>query len=274
MADGSTWISSGGNLLSSAINSITNAVLQKKQNEFNAQQAEAQNQFNLDMWNKQNEYNSPSSQMERLVEAGLSPNLAYGNVSSGNNSSAPEQVAPSKGVPNMAFNVGGLTQLALAIQNQVEKNKAIKLDNLEKASRLASQEAIGLNNINADYSYSSKTPLWKKQINRLLGRSTAGLKEFNYKIQDALMATPELRNQIMSGNVSLYPFRRALLSSQTNINTARNLYQNMLNNWFKADRIFNYSNGFLNTISHFIPKANFNIHKGGYNNQTLHSFIK
>lgn len=39
---------------------------------------ELENQFNLDVWNMQNEYNTPSAQMLRYQDAGLNPNLIYG----------------------------------------------------------------------------------------------------------------------------------------------------------------------------------------------------
>lgn len=44
---------------------------------------ERQRQSNLDLWNMQNQYNSPASQMSRYRDAGLNPNLIYGqqNVS-------------------------------------------------------------------------------------------------------------------------------------------------------------------------------------------------
>nr|QJB19785.1 MAG: DNA pilot protein [Microvirus sp.] len=50
----------------------------------------------LEMWNRANEYNSPKQQMERLADAGLNPNLVYGNGSVvGNTSTAtPQYKAP------------------------------------------------------------------------------------------------------------------------------------------------------------------------------------
>ncbi len=39
--------------------------------------------YNQAQWNRENEYNSPTSQMSRLREAGLNPNLVYGQSASG-----------------------------------------------------------------------------------------------------------------------------------------------------------------------------------------------
>lgn len=44
---------------------------------------EREKAYNLDLWAKQNEYNSPKAQMQRLEEAGLNPNLMYGQGTTG-----------------------------------------------------------------------------------------------------------------------------------------------------------------------------------------------
>lgn len=48
----------------------------------------------LQMWNLANQYNSPTSQMARFKEAGLNPNLIYGQGSAGNASQLPKYQAP------------------------------------------------------------------------------------------------------------------------------------------------------------------------------------
>lgn len=77
--------------------------------------AAQQNEYNLQMWNLQNEYNSPQNQMRRFEEAGLNPNLIYGQGNAGNASSAPQMVTPeapklSKEMAELgkAFNIEGL----------------------------------------------------------------------------------------------------------------------------------------------------------------------
>lgn len=63
-------------------------------NQGNMELAQYQNEANIDMWNRQNEYNTPLQQMERLKEAGLNPNLMYGQGNTGNASSAPQMQRP------------------------------------------------------------------------------------------------------------------------------------------------------------------------------------
>ena len=52
-------------------------------NQLNYQMFNEQNQWNLDQWNRENEYNSPSAQMQRLIQAGINPMFAVGQISAG-----------------------------------------------------------------------------------------------------------------------------------------------------------------------------------------------
>lgn len=52
----------------------------------NADQA---NEHELEMWRLNNEYNTPEKQMQRYIEAGINPALAYQNITGGNSGSAP-----------------------------------------------------------------------------------------------------------------------------------------------------------------------------------------
>lgn len=60
-----------------------------KEQYFNYLSAEQANQHELDMWRLNNEYNTPKAQMQRMIDAGINPAAAYGQVSSGSASSAP-----------------------------------------------------------------------------------------------------------------------------------------------------------------------------------------
>lgn len=73
----------------------TNIRLQREQNEWNAQQAAKANQWNLEQWQREAEYNSAKAQMQRLEEAGLNPNLMYGQGSPGTAGQVRSEVAAS-----------------------------------------------------------------------------------------------------------------------------------------------------------------------------------
>lgn len=61
------------------IGGFTSLVNQQNINTANKQMAEKAYERDVEMWNRQNEYNNPASQMSRLKEAGLNPNLVYGS---------------------------------------------------------------------------------------------------------------------------------------------------------------------------------------------------
>lgn len=74
--------------------------MQQKQFDWQREENERAFQRNLQMWNQQNAYNSPAAQMQRLEEAGLNPNLAYGNLASGQAGSPPQLEAAN--VPQLS----------------------------------------------------------------------------------------------------------------------------------------------------------------------------
>lgn len=99
-----------GGLISGAA-SLASSLIQNQGSKKSQQRA---NQYNLDQWNRTNAYNHPSQQMARLQEAGLNPNLIYGN--SGNTqvgNAAP--VTPAKAadykMDNPLSDLGAFAQL-------------------------------------------------------------------------------------------------------------------------------------------------------------------
>ena len=52
--------------------------------------ADRLNKQSLEAWNMQNEYNTPANQVQRMLDAGLNPNLFYSQGNVGNANSAPE----------------------------------------------------------------------------------------------------------------------------------------------------------------------------------------
>lgn len=73
----------------------TNIQIARDTNEANRQLAQYEWNKNLEMWNLQNLYNSPASQMQRFKQAGLNPNLIYGQGNAGNATTLPRYSAPT-----------------------------------------------------------------------------------------------------------------------------------------------------------------------------------
>lgn len=93
-------------LIGSAVNGIASLFGQSKGNQSAIKAVQEQNagnmalaeygyQKDLEMWQRQNEYNLPVNQIQRLKDAGLNPNLAYGMGNVGNANSSPNYSAPS-----------------------------------------------------------------------------------------------------------------------------------------------------------------------------------
>lgn len=97
---------------------------------------EKSRQWNAEMWQKQNEYNTPSAQIGRLIDAGLNPALAYGDITgalaqSVNGSYAPASTNPHQGAMSMVeaaklFQQQSITNSQVELnQSQAEANQAL-----------------------------------------------------------------------------------------------------------------------------------------------------
>lgn len=122
------------------LQSQSNLQNQKDLAKYSAQMQMALNQqtqdYNLQMWNLTNEYNSPKAQMQRYKDAGLNPNLIYGQ--SNTTGMAPMMDAPKYDAgqyhPVDKSAMRQQAQLALMEFNQRIKSQA--LDNELKREQL------------------------------------------------------------------------------------------------------------------------------------------
>lgn len=80
----SALIYGGAAALGAGANSFGQARLNKKNRQWSEKMYNKQYNDNLAFWAMQNQYNSPQAQMQRFQEAGLNPNLIYGQGNSGN----------------------------------------------------------------------------------------------------------------------------------------------------------------------------------------------
>lgn len=82
----------------------------------------------LDMFNRQNEYNTPENQMKRFQQAGLNPNLIYGQGNAGNSPVITPKYEPARNVaPQVELN-----QLLLALD---ARQKAAQIQQVEAQTR-------------------------------------------------------------------------------------------------------------------------------------------
>lgn len=137
----SAAIAGGATLAASGINAASVGKTNKKTRKFISQQYDKQVQDNIRLWQMQNEYNSPQAQMQRLTDAGLNPNLVYGN------GATTEAGAISKGEMKQwnpeapQFDIGGAAMNAIQSYNSFEMKQA-QVDNAKAQNDILRQEAL------------------------------------------------------------------------------------------------------------------------------------
>ena len=158
----------------------------EKNRQYNWLLAKQQNEWNIQQWERANEYNNPLNQMNRLKQAGLNPNLVYGN-GAGQSVAAPNPQLTS-GAPSTPQDMSLLAQRPTvgqvinqslqnrAIQAQIEKTEAEAdnartkngLDKVELRTKQALERLFGdpdliLNDPDVMYN-----PLVQKELSELL----------------------------------------------------------------------------------------------------------
>nr|QJB19625.1 MAG: DNA pilot protein [Microvirus sp.] len=138
-----SWLGAIGGVAQSFINRETDRRNMIRQNEMNMKMSDLEYKRNLELWNMNNQYNTPKAQMARYGDAGLNPNLIYGQGSSGNSGSifryqAPEQRATRQPIDVMgALSAYQDVRMKQAQTNNVEQqNRNIKLDGDLKQKQL------------------------------------------------------------------------------------------------------------------------------------------
>lgn len=127
------------------VDTTANILMTERQNRLNREENERNRAYNREMWELQNAYNHPAAQMERLIEAGLNPNLLYGTPDiAGNNANAPEGSKTHYERPSdidmlgMAMNAQQFSKendlYNLKIEEQELENEAKRLDNVRRGN--------------------------------------------------------------------------------------------------------------------------------------------
>lgn len=131
------FIAAGAELLGQGIGAISQGIQNRKQRQWNEKMYHWQRSDAINDWVRQNEYNHPSSQMARLREAGLNPNLVYGNGAT--TTAAPIRSTESKAWNPKApeFNPG--SSLAAYFETQARQQT---IDNLRQQNTVLANEAI------------------------------------------------------------------------------------------------------------------------------------
>jgi len=168
----------------------------KKQNQWNKQQADIKYQRDQEMWNKANEYNSPGQQMLRYKQAGLNENLIYGQGSPGLTSNA----LPQYNAPEGEFKLPQVNTSAMPLLSQYQdiKNTIQQRDNLKAQEEYTrTQNNIGLISLaDATAKYNANSPYYPELAK--YGRNYA-YNNANQKAYDSQVASNKatLSNYLM-----------------------------------------------------------------------------
>lgn len=194
-----------GGLLGSISNSSTNAA--------NMKLAKYQYEKNLEMWNLQNEYNSPVKQMERLKEAGLNPNLVYGNGSVVGNTTSD---APSYNPPTLSSYQGWSGALDNAVRS-VKTAHEMQLMQTQNDNAVAQTGLINSQIKNTD---AMATLNYAKALSEMW-RQEAIPYEIKLKQNDALLrqfqAEREGNYALWSGEVARLEYDNLAVQRQLNV---------------------------------------------------------
>lgn len=100
-------------------------------------------QDSLTDWHMQNAYNSPAAQMQRLKEAGLNPNLVYGNGADATAGQAPRSADSGHWSPSQRdfsfIGSGASSGLSAYFDSQI---KQAQIDNLATQKTVMEQDAL------------------------------------------------------------------------------------------------------------------------------------
>lgn len=129
-------IAAGSTLASSGINAMAQGKMNRRTMRYNKEMYKQQRADALADWTMMNEYNSPAAQMLRFQDAGLNPNLIYGQTNEAPAVKSPD--VKSWDPKTVDFDLGGAQGVA-AFQDARIKNATI--DNLEKQREIMVEDA-------------------------------------------------------------------------------------------------------------------------------------
>jgi len=196
LALGAAAISGGASLLGNLFNIGSQNRTNQRQQSYNQQMYDRQRADALADWNMQNTYNSPSQQMQRFKEAGLNPNLIYGQMTNSPVIRSTDQKAPDFVAPKLDTNIG-----ANALMNYYSiKGTEAQIKQQEASTELIKQQAQGKKLENENLIDQSPYLLEEKfQSSRLKGKQVDSLiQEIDNKKELNPLTRDKLKQDIQS----------------------------------------------------------------------------
>lgn len=140
MPDGNELLAASMSATGQLMNAFQTGQMNKKSREFSREMYNVQKADNLAFWNMQNEYNSPEAQMQRFKDAGLNPNLIYGQQNTAGPLSSPDVQKPQFEVPRYGDAVPSALS-AIDLITNLELRQA-QVDNARAQNDVLRQQAV------------------------------------------------------------------------------------------------------------------------------------
>jgi hypothetical protein len=132
-------IAGGAALAGTAGNTVAQGKMNRKTRKWAEKEREINRQYALQDYATMNEYNSPRAQMARFKEAGLNPNLIYGQQNEGATVRSTDQAKWNPESPN--FDLGSAASAGLSAYNDTRMRDA-QIDLIAKQGAVQVQEAM------------------------------------------------------------------------------------------------------------------------------------
>lgn len=181
----------------------------------NKELAEYQYSKDLEMWERANAYNSPQSQMARLREAGLNPNMVYGSGSAAGNTSSQ---LPKFQAPNVNYDYRSPIDLGsmIGLYQNIQLRGA-QIDNVKAQTSLTNATAVQRQEENL-YGLGGYRATKFRDEGALAGFRAAAAAERNRYGYQSELADLELRQQ----------------RNRAELQESEKLFQRYRNEWMKA----------------------------------------
>lgn len=179
----------------SSAGQVAGSILTNRTNKKLSREARA---YDFKMWNLQNEYNTPKAQMERYKEAGLNPNLIYGNGSvSGNASPVPRSPVTTVENPLKGLDLVNTVMSAISAYNDIRvKDQTI--------SNMKTQEEFTKTKMATE----TQNAILKRYLGEESLRKTKGLEFKNEILKNQALFAPQLSQANLENAYATLKLRR------------------------------------------------------------------
>lgn len=135
-------IAAGGSIIGNVLSNMSTARQNKLSRKWSEKMYGRQRADYLSDWAMQNEYNSPANQMKLFKDAGLNPNLLYGD-GGGFTAAAPVRSpdAPTPQFKSANWDIGGGLQAGISAYYDTQVKQA-QVDNLTTQNKVLTQDAF------------------------------------------------------------------------------------------------------------------------------------